>query len=182
MSAKTLITVEDFDQLIEPDDMSYELDDGELVAMPKPRPRHNRIAKRILLALERYLESNPIGEALGPENLFVLGPATKRAPGASFLRAERAAAFDPDQDIPGAPDLAVEVLSPNDRAEDIRRKIRQYLTAGAIQVWVVYPQSRLLEVWEGPEKLARVAKSGEVLDGGTLLPGFYLPVDQLFTR
>src|ERR1700732_1262547 len=110
------MSVEDFDRLEEPDELSYELDEGELGVMTKPRPLHNRIVAKLEYEIRTYLRSHPIGEAFNSDNLFVLGANTKRAPDVSFVRAERAKQIDPNSDIPGAPDLAVEVLSPNDTA------------------------------------------------------------------
>ena len=152
MDTKTLMSVAEFDRLAEPDELSYELDEGELVVMTKPRPLHNKIAERLFRALDRYLEAHPVGEVLIFEYLFVLGPTIKRAPDVSFLRSERAKQIDPNADIPGAPDLAVEVLSPNDTASAMRRKIRQYFAAGAQCVWIVYPETREVEVWKQPSK------------------------------
>jgi Uma2 family endonuclease len=124
MDAKTLMSVEDFDRLAEPDELSYELDEGELVVTTKPRPLHNQMVSNLEFEIRAYLKAHPIGEAFSAENLFVLGNI-KRAPDVSFLRSERAKQIDPNADIPGAPDLAVEVLSPNDTASAMRRKFRQ---------------------------------------------------------
>src|SRR5258706_3524792 len=114
MGLKTLISVEEFDRLEEPDELSYELDQGELLVMTKPRPLHNRIVARLFRALGRHLQKHPVGEVFMPEVLYILGPNTKRAPDVSFLRAERARKIDPTLDVPGAPDIAVEGLSPPD--------------------------------------------------------------------
>jgi Uma2 family endonuclease len=180
MGAKTLMSVEAFDRLVEPDELSYELDEGELVVMTKPRPLHNRIVMRLTVALEKYLEVNPVGEVFNPENLFVLAPNTKRAPDVSFLRSERARKIDPNADIPGAPDLAVEVLSPTDTAAAMRRKIRQYFAAGAQRVWVVYPETREVEVWKKAVRPESVLQEADLLEAPDLLPGFTVRVGALF--
>jgi Uma2 family endonuclease len=180
MDAKTLMSVEEFDRLAEPDELSYELDEGELVVMTKPRPLHNRIAERLFRALDRYLETHPVGEVFIFEYLFVLGPTIKRAPDVSFLRSERAKKIDPTADIPGAPDLAVEVLSPNDTASAMRRKIRQYFAAGAQCVWIVYPETREVEIWRQPSQPQRVLQETDILEDADLLPGFALRVSALF--
>lgn len=180
MGAKTLMSVEEFDRLEEPDELSYELDEGELVVMTKPRPLHNRIVERLYWELHRYLESHPVGEAFIFEYLFVLGPNTKRAPDVSFLRAERAKQIDPNADIPGAPDLAVEVLSPNDTVSAMRRKIRQYFAAGAQCVWVVYPETREVEVWRESARAQIVLQETDLLEAPDLLPDFSLRVGVLF--
>ncbi len=180
MGAKTLMSVEDFDRLEEPDELSYELDEGELVVMTKPRPFHNRIALRLIAEILKYLETHPVGEVLSSDNLFVLGPNTKRAPDVSFLRAERASQIDPNADIPGAPDLAVEVVSPNDTAFAMRRKIRQYLAAGAQYVWVVYPETREVEVWREAARPQIVLQETDLLEAPDLLPGFSLRIGVIF--
>ena len=180
MDAKTLMSVEEFDRLAEPDELSYELDEGELVVMTKPRPLHNRIAERLFRALDRYLETYPIGEVFIFEYLFVLGPTIKRAPDVSFLRSERAKKIDPHVDIPGAPDLAVEVLSPTDTVSAMRRKIRQYFAAGTQCVWIVYPETREVEIWKQPSQPQKVLQETDVLEDTDLLPGFALRVGALF--
>jgi len=180
MGAKTLISVEEFDRLEEPDELGYELDEGELIVMTKPRPVHNRIAARLFRALDRYLEAHPVGEVFNPDNLFVLGPNIKRAPDVSFLRAERAKQIDPNADIPGAPDLAIEVLSPTDTMLAMRRKIRQYFAAGAQCVWIVYPETREVEVWKQPSQPQTLLQETDVLEAPDLLPGFTLRVGALF--
>jgi Uma2 family endonuclease len=175
MAAKTLMSVEEFDRLAELDELSYELDEGELVVMTKPRPLHNRIVLRLTVAIEKYLEANPAGEVFNPENLFLLGPTTKPAPDISSLRSG-ARQIDPNADIPGAPDLAVEVLSPNDTASAMRRKIRQYFAAGAQCVWIVYPETREVEVWRQPSQPKGLLQEAGVLEDPDLLPGFALRV------
>ena len=174
------MSVEEFDRLVEPDDLSYELDEGELVVMTKPRPLHNRIVLRLTVTIEKYLESHPIGEVFNSKNLFVLGPHTKRAPDVSFVRAERASRIDPNADIPGAPDLAVEVLSPNDTAAAMRRKIRQSLSAGAKVVWIVYPETREVEIWRDRAKPEKILQDTDLLEAPGLLPGFSIRIGALF--
>ena len=181
MGAKTLLTVEEFDQLVEPDELAYELDHGELVVMTKPRPLHNRIVLRLTLEIQKYFEIQPVGEVFNSANLFVLGPNTKRAPDVSFIRADRAAQIDPNADIPGAPDLAVEVMSPTDTVTATRRKIRQYFAAGASLVWVIHPETREAEVWPEPGRAETVLQEGDFLEAPGLLPGFRLRVGALFT-
>jgi Uma2 family endonuclease len=180
MSTKTLMSVEDFDRLEEPDELSYELDEGELVVMTKPRPLHNRIVAKLDSEIRTYLKSHPVGEAFNPKNLFVLGPNTKRAPDVSFIRAERAKHIDPNTDIPGAPDLAIEVLSPNDTASQVRRKVRQYFAAGAQCVWVVYPETREVEVWREPAWPQIVLQEADLLEAPDLLPDFTVRIGDLF--
>lgn len=79
----------------------------------------------------------------------------------------------------GAPDLAVEVVSPSNRAGDIQEKVREYLGAGGSQVWVVYPRTRSIAVHASPGG-ARVLGEDDTLHGGDLLPGLSVPVVELF--
>jgi Uma2 family endonuclease len=180
MGTKTLMSVEEFDRLEEPDELSYELDEGELVVMTKPRPLHNRIAGNLYFELRVYLKTHPAGEVFNPDALFVLGPNIKRAPDVSFLRAERVKQIDPNSDIAGAPDLAVEVVSPSDTVFAMRRKIRQYFAAGAQCVWVVHPETREVEVWREAAKPQFVLQEADVLEAPDLLPGFSVRVGVLF--
>jgi Uma2 family endonuclease len=181
VSARTLISVADFDRLVEPDELRYELDEGELIEMVRPRyDPHNRIVMALTHALLAYVDRNPIGEVLSTDNLFVLGPTTKRAPDLAFLTNERMQRIQSGQDIEGAPDLAIEVLSPSDRAASMRRKVKQYFAVGSKAVWLVYPQTREVEVWESETGPARVLGDQGVLEAPGLFPGFSLKVSGLF--
>jgi Uma2 family endonuclease len=186
VSARTLISVADFDRLLEPDELRYELDEGELIEMVRPRYNpHNRIVRVIDRALLAYVDRNPIGEVLSTDNLFVLGPTTKRAPDLAFLTNERMRQIQPGKDIEGGPDLAIEVLSPSDKAASMRRKVKQYFAAGSKIGWLVYPQTRQVhvgdvEVWESEAGPARVLGDQDTLEAPGLLPGFSLRISSLF--
>ena len=113
VSTRTLISVADFDRLLEPDELRYELDEGELIEMVRPRyDPHNRIVRaigqtdRALLAI--LPESDSWQDKLAARDLFVLGPTTKRAPDLAFLTNERMQQIQAGKDIEGAPDLAIE--------------------------------------------------------------------------
>lgn len=180
MSTKTLISVSEFDRLIEPDDLRYELDEGELIEMTRPRIGHKRVVMKMTQVFIQYLLKNPVGELFTSDNLFVLGPTTKRAPDLSFILADRASKIDPSKDIEGAPDLAIEVLSPSDRAAAMRRKMKQYFAAGASAVWLVYPATREVEVWESASGPVRVVGVNDSIEAAQLLPGFSAPVGLFF--
>lgn len=180
MGAKTMISVEEFDRLTEPDELRYELDEGELIEMTKPRYEpHNRIVMTMTRALLAYVAQHPIGEVLLSDNLFVLGPSTKRAPDLSFMTAERMASIQAGEDIAGAPDLAIEVLSPNDTATAMRRKVKQYFAASARLVWIVFPEQREIEVWKRDTDPSMLGED-DLLTAPDLLPGFSIKVGSLF--
>jgi Uma2 family endonuclease len=81
--------------------------------------------------------------------------------------------------IRGAPDLAVEILSPNDDPIEIQQKVRDYLEAGSRLVWVVAPRPRTVTVYRA-DGSARLVREPEALDGEDVLPGFVLPLAELF--
>jgi Uma2 family endonuclease len=79
------------------------------------------------------------------------------------------------------PNLAIEVVSPNDGFNEVTLKKNEYFSLGVEQVWVVVPASNEVEIWEDPTQ-CRVLTISEELDGGTLLPGFRLALSTLFQR
>lgn len=168
------------------DDAMYELVDGERVAMPRMSYYSSRIATRIVGRLLVYLEAHPSGEA-ALETLFRVptpaDPGRNRRPDAAFVSFDRWPAnrsADPYQNAwDVVPDLAVEVVSPSDLAEDLRAKVLEYFAAGVRLVWVVYPINRLADVFESPD-LIRVVSGDTELDGGDVLPGFRLRLSSLF--
>lgn len=181
MSTRTLISAAEFDRLESPDELRYELDEGELIEMVKPRYNpHNRIVMKITSALLAYLAQNPIGEVLTSDNLFVLGPNTKRIPDLSFTTTKRLRQIQPDTDIEGAPDLAIEVLSPSDTVTAVRRKVKQYFAAGSRAVWLVYPESREIEIRDSAAGPSRVLGENDTLEAPERLPGFSAKVGGFF--
>jgi Uma2 family endonuclease len=82
--------------------------------------------------------------------------------------------------VPLAPDLAVEVLSPTDRMGDALAKISMYLQAGVQIVWLVDPSSQTVTVFQ-PDAAPATLRTGDTLDGGSVLPGFSLPVAEMFS-
>ena len=109
-------------------------------------------------------------------------PDTVRGPDVSFIRRERAPSGDAlDKFTEGPPDLAVEVVSPSNAAGKIARKVGEYLASGAGLVWVAYPSKRLVIV-HTPDGAKRMVREPESLDGGEVLPGFTLPVAEVFAE
>jgi Uma2 family endonuclease len=176
MAVKTLLTVEQFEQL--PDDgMRHELDEGELISMPPAVGLHGKIQGKIVGALISFVESRSLGVVF-VETGFRLGPNTVRAPDVSFVRAERATDLDLERRFECAPDLAIEIISPSESATATAHKVGQYLRAGAM-VWVLYPKDHAVHVFE-PSKSARVLDGNDVLEAPTLLPDFSVQVSELF--
>jgi Uma2 family endonuclease len=175
------VTVDEFARLPD-DDFKYELVSGVVHRMSPVGSLHGFVAARLIVALTLWSEQHQTG-AVMTETGFVLetGPDTVLAPDVSFVRGERIPAGGlPLSFWRGAPDLAVEVLSPDDRPRDVAAKVRTYLTHGVSLVWVIDPSSRTITVHgaSAPLTLTR----DHVLDGGDVLPGFEVPVGGLFPK
>jgi Uma2 family endonuclease len=179
-TAEPLLTAEDLYALPD-DDRRYELVEGRLLVSEPPGWSHGRMAVRIAVVLDTFVQARGLGEvAVESGHVLARRPDTVRGPDVSFLRTERL----PPQDVAhrfheGAPDLAVEILSPSDRAGEVARKVAGYLRAGTQAVWVVDPEDRTVVV-HSPDGPARMHGPDATLDGGPVLPGFACVVSELF--
>jgi Uma2 family endonuclease len=179
VGTKTLLTVEQFEQLPEEEAIRCELDQGELIGVSAPSYEHNRIRDGIVTALNNFLVEHAVGEAVA-EQEFRITEDTVRRPDIGFLRREVAARIDKAKSILHVvPDLVVEIVSPSDTAEQLMRKVDQYLAHGIRAVWVVYPAERKVHAY-GPNDEVRVFGEGKNLEAPTLIPGFSLPVSRIF--
>ena len=95
-----------------------------------------------------------------------------------FIRAERTEGWGDNEPFRGAPDLAIEILSPDDRMSRVMRKVRFYLENGVRTVWLIDPTRRTVEVLTEPG-ISRILTEDDRLDGGDVLPGFFVPVHEL---
>jgi Uma2 family endonuclease len=177
---KTLITARELLQL-SAGDKKYELVKGELIELTPPGGAHGSIAAKISWLLLNFIRSHNLGKVM-VESGFQLAsnPDTVRGPDISFL----AAAKVPAEGIPagylsGAPDLAVEIVSPGDTAAEIQAKVQDYLVHGSQAVWVVYPQQRVVVVHH-PDGLGRTLQEVDTLSGETVVPGFSCQVSDIF--
>jgi Uma2 family endonuclease len=128
-----------------------------------------------------FVEAQQLGEVFGVTG-YVLArdPDTVRGPDLSFVYRERLSNLDDARYFSGAPDLAVEILSPSSR-EEIHAKIADYLAAGARLVWVVDPERESVTTYRtllAPRRL----ESNESLDGEDVLPGLVIPLESIFER
>lgn len=155
-----------------------ELVDGELREMAPAGFGHGRVALRVGARLDEFAHRERLGVVVAAETGFLLSrdPDTVRAPDAAFVAGHRLPPPEEQQRFAElAPDLAVEVVSPSDRAADVTEKALAWLAAGSSLVWVVYPVQRVVAVY-APGGVVRHVGEGEVLDGGDVLPGLRLPV------
>ena len=166
------------------DRYEYELDRGRLVVMEPPGLDHGMTVARITLLLGTFVEAHGLGAIVTGDTGFVLsrGPDTVRGPDVAFVRAERLpAGEDARLFFEGAPDLAVEVLSPSNRPGQLERKIRNYRAADTRLVWVVAPRRRTAVV-HAPNAIPRPLTDADEIDGADVLPGFRAPVRAFFER
>jgi len=143
---------------------------------------HGLIAAALLRMLGNFVSERGLGYVVSTETGFVLArdPDTVRAPDVAFVSAERVAATGlPVGFFDGAPDLAVEVVSPTDASEAVEAKVLDYLEAGSGEVWVVHPARRTVRI-AGTRDRSRILRAGDTLDGGEILPGFAVQVEDLF--
>ena len=170
MSTTTRLTLADFERLPEKEGTRYELDEGTLLMEPSPALRHNLIRQRIAEQLTQFVRAHQLGVVV-EEMDFRLGTDTVRNPDVAFISAEHLRNIDPDQSpAEGAPALAIEVISPTNLAQDTAKKVRQYLEAGSLAVWLVYPALRLIEVHDSTG--ARRITEPESLKESKLFSGF----------
>lgn len=156
-----------------------ELVAGRVVREPPPSYRHGRIAARLARLMASYAETASLGDVLVEGGFrLVDDPPTIRGPNIAFVAADR---IPPDDPVffSGAPDLAVEIVSPSNSASEMRAKVSEYFDAGARLVWLVYPDMRTVAVHESKD-VARYVEEPGVLDGGDVMPGLEVPVVEVF--
>ncbi len=156
------------------DGKSYELVRGELRMMTPAGFEHGRLAMKIGSRIEQYVEQHGLGVVLAAETGFTLerNPDTVRAPDVAFVRKDRVPPSDERHKFAElAPDLAVEVISPNDKPAEIERKVSDYQAAGVRLVWVVYPAKKCVVEYR-PDTPSKILGLGDALEGHDVLPGF----------
>ncbi len=178
MATKTLLTLEEFKRLPD-DDMQHELDGGELITMPPPGWPQGDIASNIYDALLAQAAAHSCNVRMEMAFLLSRDPPVVRQPDVAVLRRERWKGAVKGQYFGGAPELAVEILSPSDAIGEVERKVAQYLAAGAILVWVVMPEERRVRIFRA-DGTSTVRHAGETMDAPELLPGWSMPVDAIF--
>jgi Uma2 family endonuclease len=179
------VTAEDL--LNMPDDgMRRELVRGELKEMTPAGDEHGYLALRIASRLERHVDANKLGRTYTAETGFKISsdPDTVRAPDAAFVnrkRAERAGRIAGYRE--GAPDLAVEVVSPNDRHSEVLDKALEWLEAGCRMVLVADPERRRITVYRSRDNIrVLTAGAGDVVDGADVVPGWKLSLAEIFAQ
>jgi len=182
MSTTAAVTA---DQLLQPpyQGRRCELVEGEVRMMSPAGWKHGEIVSTLHCLLAPYIKRHQLGKSFGAETGFLLSrnPDTVRAPDFAFIANASLPASDPEEAFwPGAPDLAVEVLSPDDRTGEVNEKIRAWLAAGAKEVWIVNPQLQSVTIHRGATDIRVYTVDERLLGDQKLLPGFSCTVAELF--
>lgn len=141
------------------------------------------LASAIAHTIGTFIDKDDRGVVFGADGMIRTFPDQVRIPDVSFIAWDRYLGDEvPDEGISSfIPNLAVEVLSPGNTKAEIDRKLRDYFLAGVELVWVIDPKTETAKAYTSPEDVQRIGKTGS-LDGGAVLPGFRLPLKQLFAR
>lgn len=139
------------------------------------------IAGLILSAINFYLKQNKLGLAGGADGMLRLFAGQVRIPDVSFVayRQFPSGKLPTDAILPAYPNLAVEVLSDSNSEAEMLRKLDDYFAAGSELVWIVDPRRQVVMVYTSPRDCRSLSLSDH-LDGGTVLPGFVLPISDIF--
>jgi Uma2 family endonuclease len=168
------------------DEPVYEILNGEIVELPPMSFHANKIASRLLGLIWPFANGRQLGEVVS--EVLVRLPLEhdrhrNRRPDLAFVSYERWPRGKPESYRENAwdvvPDLAVEVVSPNDFADELMEKTSEYFQAGVRLVWHVYPRQRLIQIYESLYSIRIVGADG-ILDGGVVLPGLSVPLADVF--
>lgn len=170
-------------QALPEDGFIHEVVNGELVMSPKNTWFHGRICTRLLFAIESFNRAHRLGAVLDSSTGFWMYNRNCRAPDISFVPKERLAAlgFKPNEArfFPGAPDLAVEILSENNTRAEIDDRLKDFFGSGTRLAWIIDPERQRVEVCHSPTRRQLIG-SGGLLAGEEILPGFTYPIADLF--
>lgn len=181
MTATRLLSAQELLEL--PDDgQRYELIAGELLAMPPTGDEHGGIGAAVTESLRMHVRANHLGVVRTGETGYLLAtnPDTVRAADVSFVRRERIEAEGRVVGYRrGAPDLVVEIISPSDRYTDVEEKVAEWLDGGTRMVVVINPRRRTVTIYRSLLE-ARILTITDVLDGQDVVPGWQMPVAEMF--
>jgi Uma2 family endonuclease len=174
------LTLLEYETLEEADDERIELMRGRAVREPAPGGVHGVVLIRLAHALHSHVSERSLGLVLVETGVRYPGePPTVRRPDIAFIAADRLPATTPTSFWQTVPDLAIEIVSPNDRWTVVQQKLGVDLAAGVRAVWIIDPRARSLTV-HATAFPPRVVHAGEVLEAGDIIAGFRVSVGDLF--
>ena len=176
------MTLEEYARQDEPDDgYRYELIRGRMVVQePVTGYGHGWTQSILIRRLGDWMEAFGEGVILGPVGCILSDrPATVRGPDIAVLLERRSEEGEPGNWIRGAPDVAIEILSPSNRPGEMREKIRDYFEADALRVWIVDPKTRTVTIHQ-TDGSKKIFQEGDLLEDPDVLPGFAVGVEELF--
>lgn len=166
-----------------------ELIDGKVIYMAPAGGEHGFYALEIGAEIRNYVKKHKLGIGCAAETGFRLFPDrnTVRAPDAAFISSQTLERHRDQMDgqtrtakfWPFAPDLAVEVVSPGDKVEDVEAKVADWFAGGTQLVWVVHPKSRTIHVFRSATQV-QILSADDELDGEDVVPGFRCPISDIF--
>jgi Uma2 family endonuclease len=170
-------------QALPEDGCIHEVVNGELTMSPKNNFEHESIFNRLFMALAQFNQHHRLGIVRGSNAGYWMQNRNCRAPDISFVPKARldALGFKPNSRrfFPGAPDLAVEILSPNNSRAEIDARLRDFFDSGTQIVWIINPDDECVEVCRSLTD-RKLIGAGGFLDGEQLLPAFHYPIADLF--
>ena len=174
------LTLDEYLALPEEEGWRIELTRGRLVREPGPGFPHATVQALLVTALTNHARATGAGR-IADNGSFILDaePGTVRVPDIAFVVKDRAPRGYSAALPRLAPDLVVEILSPSNRAGDVQERLRDYFDAGVRLIWVVDPRRRTAAVYRRGASAELLGPAG-ILDGGDVLPGFRLPIADLF--
>ena len=181
MATATLLSLEEYLTLPVPEDrVGLEYDEGRVIEVPGHNLPNAKIQSKVMHSFSTFLDTTKLDiDVAGPTGYW-LTPNVERIPDVSLLSAAKAAAMEVFHgSLRGAPDAAIEIVSPNESATELERKVDQYLVAGVMAVILIYPETRHVQVYR-PNGEGRRLGTGNALELPELLPGLKLPIDEWF--
>jgi Uma2 family endonuclease len=184
MSTTSVVTAAELLQMPMGRGKRYELVAGQLRVMSPAGWEHGEIVHNVATVLGYLIRQNGLGRGFGAETGFLLSrePDSVLAPDFAFIAKENFPATRPEEAYwPGAPDLAVEVLSPGGTAREVAEKVQAWRAAGCRAVWVIDPGRQTVTIHYSDERV-QIWSAGETISGDPVVPGFSCPVDALFEQ
>jgi len=160
-------------------DKEYEIVAGQPEEITMGGARHGGVGARLIARLGSHVEANQLGGVYGPDATFQIGE-NQRIPDVAFVAATRfPVAGEPEGIWPMPPDLAVEIISPNDLYEKVISKVEEYLAGGVRQVWLISPEHKTITLYASPAHTTILTEADDLVSE-ELLPGFRCRIADLF--